>query len=139
MTTNQEPAAITADEQEIIRTVCQKWGWIDIDFEECEGLATVCNLGPFSIEKWSALEETETIAGIRTRPVSEWLLLETVFCSGYPSEPDYTDIVDFDTVQGSIWVVLETLRLREKSWEIRNELDSIGMEFAFRKRPEEGY
>jgi hypothetical protein len=134
-TTSPDPSvcAITPDELEIAREVSARWAWPDfIDDDAATG--GLC-LGPFTVEKSMVTIEEKTIRGTRSRRVPEWVLMETIMVSGYPSEPDYDDLVEFDTVHGSIWDVLKTLRLREKSWEIRNDLDNIGMARAFRKDP----
>jgi len=129
MTTNRnDHEPITDLEREIITLVANRFHWGDLEFD-----GPGASLGPFVIEKFAATEETETIGGTRQVPVTAWVLLETVFCS--PSEPYYDDIVEFDEVTGSVWKALETLRLREKEYEIRNEFDNLSYGFSFQREP----
>lgn len=131
MTTNRtDHEQITNLEREIITLVANRFHWDDLEIEQ-----SGANIGPFALEKFAATEETETIGGTRQQPVTVWVLLETVFCSGSPSEPDYDDIAEFDEVTGSVWKALEALRLREKEHEIRNEFDSLSYGFSFQKQP----
>lgn len=130
MTDRNEHALITDQEREIITLVAGKFSWGDLEFD-----GAAVNLGPFAMEKFDATVEELFIGGCRRRPTTVWVLLETVFCSGYPSEPDYDDIAEFDEVTGSVWAALERLRQREKEWEVRNEIDNIALPYSFQKDP----
>jgi len=117
-------SAITEMEQRAIREACALWGWQDLDLDSAaEGIAAI---GWFQVTKRTESKAFPSIGGDRYRDVDFWTLEETVMVSGYPSEPDYDDLQEFDDIEGDVWAMLEALRLREYRWKIQVELEDIG-------------
>lgn len=122
-------------DREAIRAMAQRWGWGEPQYEsslgdECED---TCTVGPFALLKQQGLQQVLSIGGMQEQPMIEWVLHEEHYESNYPHEPDTSDIVEFDTVSGSVWKALETLRMRELKHQVGNEIENESLGLIYRK------
>jgi len=130
--TKREEGLWTSDEVEIIKELCVKFGW-DTDIDLGTGDA---NVGHFYVEKYTVVETYPTIGGNRERLAPEYVLYEEVVEYNYPHEPDFSDSVEFDTVNRSVYDVMGRLWMREKEYEIENIIEGYSMHREFTKSEE---
>jgi hypothetical protein len=130
--TKREEGLWTSDEVEIIKELCVKFGW-DTDISQETGEA---NIGHFYVEKYFVVQAYQTIGGDREKLVPEYVLYEEVVEYNYPTEPDFSDSVEFDTVNRNVYDVMGRLWMREKEYEIGNIIEGYSMHREFTKSEE---